>query len=52
MRHYYNTLDVSPTATDAEVRAAFHKKALRWHPDRNRHTAESAQAIFIQCQTA
>jgi curved DNA-binding protein CbpA len=31
---YYTLLGVEPTATDAELRAAFRKFALRYHPDR------------------
>jgi DnaJ-class molecular chaperone len=34
-RDYYATLGVSPTATDDEVRHAYRRLALRWHPDRN-----------------
>ncbi len=31
---YYTLLGVEPAATDAELRAAFRKFALRYHPDR------------------
>src|SRR3989344_2592136 len=33
---YYSTLSVSKNASDAEIKAAYRKAALEWHPDRNR----------------
>jgi molecular chaperone DnaJ len=34
-RNYYNILGVGADATEEEVRRAFRKRALEWHPDRN-----------------
>ena len=34
-RCYYETLSVERTATDTDIKAAFRKQAMQWHPDRN-----------------
>lgn len=31
----YSTLDVSPGATEEEIKKAYRRLALRWHPDKN-----------------
>src|SRR5271169_2231322 len=34
-RCYYETLSIERTASDGDVKVAFRKQAMQWHPDRN-----------------
>jgi len=34
-RCYYETLSVERTASDGDIKTAFRKQAMQWHPDRN-----------------
>src|SRR6187431_43254 len=34
-RDYYEVLGVTRTSTEVELKAAFRKAAMQWHPDRN-----------------
>lgn len=49
--NYYDTLGVSKTATDDEIKKAFRKMALKYHPDRNKGD-KSAEAKFKEINEA
>ncbi len=50
-RCYYETLSVSRTATDTEIKTSYRKLAMQWHPDRNRGD-QSAEGKFKEISEA
>ena len=48
---YYEVLGVARGASSEEIKAAYRKAALKYHPDRNPNDAE-AEAKFKQCSEA
>ncbi|MFA5770440.1 MAG: DnaJ C-terminal domain-containing protein [Patescibacteria group bacterium] len=43
MSDYYDTLGVSKTASEQEIKTAYRRAALRWHPDRNKTPEANAK---------
>lgn len=50
-RDYYELLEVSRTASDAEIKKAYRKLAMKYHPDRNPGDS-SAEEKFKEIQNA
>ncbi|KAK0566448.1 hypothetical protein OC861_003226 [Tilletia horrida] len=51
-KDYYEVLAVEQTATTEEIRKAYRKLALKYHPDKNPDNVEAAQQQFLQVQAA
>lgn len=51
-KDYYAILNVARTATDDELKKAYRKLALKWHPDKNPNNQEAAQAKFQEVSEA
>lgn len=45
---YYNVLEISRDATQDEIKSAYKKLVLKWHPDRNADCKELAETNFKQ----
>lgn len=50
-RDYYEILGITQSSTDAEIKAAYRKLALQYHPDRNPDNPE-AEERFKECAEA
>ena len=48
----YAMLGVSPSANGDEIRRAYRKLAVRWHPDKNPDDKERAEAMFKKVAAA
>ncbi|KAM6978697.1 dnaJ homolog subfamily B member 2 isoform 1-T1 [Tautogolabrus adspersus] len=52
MVDYYNVLGVSKTASQDEIKKAYRKLALKWHPDKNPENKEDAEKKFKEVAEA
>jgi len=47
----YDLLSITPTATQDEIKKAYRKAALKWHPDKNKDNPDAAER-FKECSQA
>ena len=45
-KNYYDTLHISKGASDGEIKKAYRKLAMKWHPDKNPDNREDASKKF------
>ena len=51
-RDYYDILGVNKSASESDLKAAYRKMALKWHPDRNQDKKEEAEKQFKEINEA
>jgi molecular chaperone DnaJ len=51
-RDYYEVLGVTRTAAVEEIKSAYRKAALKWHPDRSPENKADAEVKFRECTEA
>lgn len=49
---YYSILQISRSANESDIRKAYRKLALRWHPDKNPDKKEEAEKRFKEISEA
>jgi curved DNA-binding protein len=49
---YYDILGISKNASSEEIKKAYRKQALEWHPDRHKYNKEAAEKRFKEINEA
>lgn len=52
MSRFYDTLEVPKSASSSDIKKAYRKLALKWHPDKNPDQAEAATKKFKEISQA
>ena len=51
-KDYYKILGVKKTAKEKDIKKAYKKQAIKWHPDKNLENKEEATAKFTEISNA
>ena len=51
-KDFYEILGINKNATSDEIRKAYKKLAIKWHPDKNPNNKEEAEAKFKEISEA
>jgi DnaJ-related protein SCJ1 len=51
-KDYYKILGVQKHANEKEIKKAYKKLSLKWHPDRNRDNFETAREVYYDINEA
>lgn len=51
-QNYYEILELPKTATEADIKKAYRKHALKWHPDKNPDNQKEAEKKFKEISEA
>jgi len=49
---YYKLLQVDRSASDEDLKKAYRRLAMKWHPDKNPNSKKEAEANFKQISEA
>jgi len=49
---FYDRLNIKPNATDNEIKKAYRKSSLKWHPDKNPNNKDEANKKFQEISEA
>jgi DnaJ-class molecular chaperone len=51
-KNYYETLEIEKNASEEEIRKAYKKMAIKWHPDKNLNNKEESEKKFKEVSEA